>query len=404
MVVLCDRYSVRRSTSASVPRSTSTRCLVEQANQPDLFGRHEACKATLAPAKTQVICALDLQKEIFMEVQKIFGFIAPVGKEQDNIPDTMLPGSEVEKSNRLFEMLSDLFSKSKKECDVQIRFIAQTQNQDNDVRDQIVKIGGDFTIANCRGLVKSLSYLTDKKIKEGLVFFVLGSENHVAKILIARFPSEVGITTKLGSGGFSFEVIEDVFLKNSRKYKAVYYLSTDDYWIGYAVDKQINEGFGKIKEISDYWIKDFLKSELKLNSKRGSSLLAKAVRRTISETEKENVKRELVSATPAIKNINPRALTMESFFTQLNLSEETRNEVLSKIDNTNLYHITFQFDSEEFENNCNYLINILDSGAVIMAPAADFDNLWQSEMVAEDGRTKYTTEGKKVRTKVVNRI
>jgi hypothetical protein len=40
-----------------VPRPTSTLCLVEQANQPDLFGRHGPCQAKPAPAKTQVEAA-----------------------------------------------------------------------------------------------------------------------------------------------------------------------------------------------------------------------------------------------------------------------------------------------------------------------------------------------------------
>jgi hypothetical protein len=39
---------------------------------------------------------------------------------------------------------------------------------------------------------------------------------------------------------------------------------------------------GKIKEISEYWIKDFLKSELKMNSKRGSRIVAKALRKVIT--------------------------------------------------------------------------------------------------------------------------
>jgi hypothetical protein len=35
---------------------------VEQSFQPDLFGRHDPCKARLAPAKTQVKTVLSLSK------------------------------------------------------------------------------------------------------------------------------------------------------------------------------------------------------------------------------------------------------------------------------------------------------------------------------------------------------
>ncbi len=339
-----------------------------------------------------------------MNIVKIFGFIAPVGKDRKNISDDEILGSEIVTSTRLFSILKELFDKSEKECDIQIRFISQNRNQDNEVREAIVNISTCFSIQNCRVLVKSLSYLTDKKTKEGLVFFIKATQDNLQKIMIARFPSEIGITTTKRNKEFSFKVIEDVFLRNSQKYKAVYYLSSDAYWVGYAIDKQINDSYGKIKEISDYWIRDFLKSELKLNSKRGSALLAKAVRRTISETPKENVKTELISIAPMIKNMNLRVLTMDNFFSQLNLSEETKKEVLSKIENKELFNITFQFDSSEYENNCNYLIKIMDSGAGIMAPAADFDKLWQMEMIADDGRAKYITEGKNIKTKVTNKI
>ena len=46
-----------------MPRLTSAQCLVEHANQPDLFGYHEPCKATFAPPKTQVINLLDSTTE-----------------------------------------------------------------------------------------------------------------------------------------------------------------------------------------------------------------------------------------------------------------------------------------------------------------------------------------------------
>ena len=51
-----------RSASASMPRSTSTWCLVEHAFQPDLFGRHDPCKskarATQNAGQVRVIRAL----------------------------------------------------------------------------------------------------------------------------------------------------------------------------------------------------------------------------------------------------------------------------------------------------------------------------------------------------------
>jgi hypothetical protein len=337
-----------------------------------------------------------------MKISKIYGFVAPVGKEAGNIDGLVIQGSEIQPSHKLFTKLEALFNSASKECDILIKFIAKTGQQDNVVRDHIIKICNDFSLENCKPLVKSLTSLTDNKIKEGLLFFIYAKDQNETELLIARYPSEEGITAKYDKGKYVFEVIDDVFLKNSRKYKAVYYRSKqDNFWTGYAVDKQINDS--STKEISDYWVKDFLQSELKLNSNRGSQLLAKAVRRTIIETTDEEIKGELIAVTPLVKNINTQTLTLKSFFDKMHLSPKTKTEVLGKIDNPDLCKISFQFNSDRFAENCNYLINILDTGAVVMAPAADFPTVW-NEVITTNGKVRYSTEGMKVKTKIRNSI
>jgi hypothetical protein len=337
-----------------------------------------------------------------MRIQKIFGFVIPIGKGSENIDDSKLQGSEILPANKLFLKLTDLFGHSEKECDINIRFTPKPKEQKNDVRDVIVSLCNEFTLVNCKPLVKSLIKLTDRKIKEGLLFFIYADDETDKKIMIARFPSEEAITVKQEKGKYVFEIIDDVFLKNSRKYKAVYYKKTmDDFWSGYAVDKQINDD--NVKGISDYWIKDFLQSELKLNSSRASEMLAKAVRQTISETKNERVKEELIGATPLVKNIDSKPMTFKSFFDKMNLSKQAKNEVLTKIPNPQLCELSFKFSSDLFSKNCNYLFKILDNGAIAIAPAIDFPTVWCEE-VAENGNVRYSTEGKKVRTKVSNRV
>jgi len=333
-----------------------------------------------------------------MKISKIFGFYVPVRK----VPSTeKISGSEILPTSKLFAKLSSLFSTSEKDCDIEINFIAQTGKQDNEVRDFIVKLCSKFTIKNCDPLVEALHSLTNKKIKDGLLFFIYAKDKADKKLLIARFPSEEGITVKYKDGEYVFEILDDVFLKNS-KYKAVYYqASINDFWSGFAVDKQISDIY--LKEISDYWIRDFLQSELKLNSARGSKQLAQAVRKTIIETTDDIVKEELVGLAPFVKNINAKILSFKTFFEKMNISEKTMNEVLSKFDNQESCKVSFQFDSEVFTMNCNYIIHILDNGAGIMGPSTDFSILWQEEL-AEDGKSKFSTKGKKIKTKVSNKI
>ena len=336
-----------------------------------------------------------------MQISKIFGFLVPVSKETAKTANYHSLGSEIQYSSKLFAKLSALFSSSKKDCDIKISFTPEKGRQDNEVRNHIVKLCDEFTVENCTPLVKSLMHLTNKKIKDGLLFFIYAENEGDKKILIARFPSEEGITVKTENGQYVFEIIDDIFLKNSR-YKAVYYqASIDNFWSGYAVDKQINDTY--IKEISDYWVKDFLQSELKITSASGSKKLARAIKDTISETKNDGVKTELIATTSLAKNINAQIISFKGFCDKMHLSEKTKNELLTKIGNQSLHDLSFQFDSEMFMQNCQYVIHFLDNGAGLMATTADFPNLWQ-EKAAKSGKSKYSTEGKIIGSKVRNSI
>jgi len=338
-----------------------------------------------------------------MEIEKIIGFISPAMKDAEKIEDKDIVGEDINQNSKLFKMLSDIFNRSTNECDIPIKFVPIKGKQENPIRDEIINIDKTFSVTACSILVKILSSLTDHKTKDGLVFFIKGNQGKNSKIMIARFPAETGITINPTADKVNFDVIDDVFLKNSRKYKAAYYLSKEQFWIGYAIDKQVNEGRGKVKEISDYWIKQFLQSEMKITSQRGTAILAKAVRATLETTEEQDIKNELVTLSTTIKNVNNKTVSFESFFAEMNLSDETKNEVLQKIDK-GIQKTKFKIDEEEFRTNCNYLVDILDNGAIVIAPAKEFNDIWLKSYVAEDDEYKYSTTGKPIKSKYQTRV
>lgn len=338
-----------------------------------------------------------------MNIEKIFGFLAPALKEKDQDNSASIIGEEISTSTKLHQVISEIFNKSEKECDIPIKFLTTNGKQENPMRDQIMNLNSHFSIDNCIPIVRKLSHLTDGKTKDGLVFFVSAKSESGTRIMVTRFPAETGITISPAQGKPNFNVVEDVFLKNSRKYKAVYYNSSDQFWFGYATDKQVNEGRGKVKEISDYWIKHFLESEMKITSKRGTEILAKAVRSTLETTDDDDVQKDLVTLTTTIKNANKRLVSFESFFDEMNLSEGTKKEVLKKID-PDLLGIKFELDVDEFRTTCNYLVNVLDNGAIVIGPAKDFDDIWSKEFVAENDEYIYSTTGRPIKSKFQQRV
>ena len=76
----------------------------------------------------------------------------------------------------------------------------------------------------------------------------------------------------------TLEFLEREFMKNKASYKAAAYQDRslqDGFWNGQAVDKQLNNVGG---HLSDYWISDFLRSELRVTSAAGTRRLAVALR------------------------------------------------------------------------------------------------------------------------------
>lgn len=279
-----------------------------------------------------------------MEIRKLYGFMVGVGK---NVPDTPEPqGSEILHNSKLFNLLNDVLQQSQNECDVPIRFLPEDGKQQNEVRAALTDLVKNETLKSCIPIAKRLVSFTDHKTKEGLLFFVVAKHGNKKVILITRFPVEVGIIVNQSSDKIHFVVNEEVFLKNSKRYKSVLYEGAsidNDFWDGFAVDRQLNESSGNMKEISDYWIKDFLKSELKLNSKRGSKILAKAVRSSLEITDDEQIKKELIGISTLVDNLDKRKVSIESFFKLVNVSDATKIEVLKQLDfpNDSVKDITF---------------------------------------------------------------
>lgn len=52
----------------------------------------------------------------------------------------------------------------------------------------------------------------------------------------------------------------------------------------------------------------------------------------------------------------------------------------------------------------SYLVKILDSGAVIIAPAKDFDKLWVHEYLKDKQKHRYSTTGNLVKEKISKRV
>jgi hypothetical protein len=221
-----------------------------------------------------------------------------------------------------------------------------------------------------------------------------GSMNGKHVVVVSRFPADQGILAEEHEDELTVEFIERIFMKNARAYKSAIYSSESfegGFWVGRAVDRQISGP----RELSDYWIREFLASELSTTSAAGTKRLALALRNAAREATDLQVRRELVSATTLLRGQNGRTLSARGFIDRLSLSDPAVVAIESAYVRTDLMDETFVFNRDEFDKHAHYRAVELDSGAMLVAENAAFDDVFSAEILSsQENRVRYTTEGR----------
>ncbi len=119
-------------------------------------------------------------------------------------------------------------------------------------------------------------------------------------------PTDQGVVTQERRQTLDVQFIERVFMKNAKAYKCALYASAirDGLRDGWAVDKRINGP----RELTNYWIGEFLDSELRTTAASGTKRLAVAMRQAIRDTTNAGIREELLAATRLLRGQNGRHL------------------------------------------------------------------------------------------------
>lgn len=173
----------------------------------------------------------------------------------------------------LFDTFNSVYEKSDDECDIEIAFT--TNGQQNDVRDLVLAYIGDRSIANGRSIANRLREHTTGRSKLGLMVLMFGREGADHKLVISRYPTKNGISAEEVGGQLDVQFLQRVFMKSALAYKAAVFrnASLRAFWDGKAVDKQISSRSAPSPE---YWIHRFLGSDFKTTAALGTRRLAVA--------------------------------------------------------------------------------------------------------------------------------
>src|SRR5690606_17631522 len=151
------------------------------------------------------------------------------------------------------------------------------------------------------------------------------------RVVLSRFAADEGVVASRIDGALSVEFVEQVFLKNSHTYKAATYrheTGKNDAWKGIATDRQLNHGS---KSIADYWIVDFLCSELTTTAAEGTRRLAIAMKDASRSSADPQVRGEIVAAARLAGNLPAKALTIDQFCDQFAMSQSAKDAVKAAV-------------------------------------------------------------------------
>ncbi len=332
-----------------------------------------------------------------MPVERIHSFLVHPGKGAD-VP-RHISGSAVALTGKLFNLLGSVYTNSERECDIDISFNpAEDGKQSNVCRDLIAAYLGSPSLGNGRRIAERLEAYTTHRSGLGLLFLMSGKEsgsNH--KIVISRFRADNAILAEEDEEALKVEFIERVFMKNAASYKAAFYQDTSlagGFWTGRAVDKQIND---RVARLSDYWIHDFLASDFRTTAANGTRRLAVVLRSAARNAADVDIKHEITSATALAPGLNKRSVSITEFLSQFGLSAGASAVIMKEVKHPELANERFRFDATEFKKHITYRTVEMDSGAMLTAEFANFDDVFQHEVVDKEGqKVRYSTEGKVV--------
>ena len=304
-------------------------------------------------------------------------------------------GTSVRQEGQLYGLLNGVYERASTDCDVEICFRPDEDGrQNNFCRTMLTDYVEHPTIAKAREIASRLESVTDRRSGLGLLFLICGFEGNTRKLLLSRFPTDEGVSADESADGLNVQYLERVFMKNKFSYKAVVYQDRSirsGFWIGRAIDRQNSDQGTSFS--SNFWIADFLSSELSITAAAGSRRLGIALRDALKHSDDPPVRRELVAAATLATGLRGQNVSISSLADRFNLSDKARAALEGELKSPAASSQRFRLDDTEFNAVVGLLSVELNNGGVMTAPSAQFDQVFTRRQVQGSPETEFKTRG-----------
>jgi hypothetical protein len=329
-----------------------------------------------------------------MPLTQAHSFLVPPFDRSGNqspINGTLIPAGDA-----MWTQLGGLYTRANDECNIGIKFMpAPSGQQENPRRALLVSYVQSRDLEHGRQIAEHLRTATTRRSGIGLLFLLLGSDTSAA-LVIARFAMNEGVLAKESTQGrLQVEFVREIFMKNVLAYKSVVYPGPavgGAFWRGKAVDKQLKATGSS----SDYWIREFLMSELETAGPAGTKRLARALRNAI-KSGAPAIKSELTSFAQLLRNQQGNIITPIALAENMGLTAAALEALTQSFPRRDGLTESFQFDSEEFDRQIGFRYVELDNGARLIADDEAFNRIFEESELTDD-RRRYSTEGRVVKT------
>lgn len=336
------------------------------------------------------------------DYQIVFSYAAIVPPKK-TYPELRIISKIFSESEQGYDYFYDLYLKANKHCKNEIIFVSQQNNQSNEIRSILLNIletnDPETKFRNADLLSNYLAEVTDDRNKEGLFVILEGKFDTRYRIMLIRLKGDEGVIKKMEGDTFSIEKPDYIYTSKSKFFKAALFedeITRSGFWKGLAVDKQV--GPNEPKEISDFWIKHFLKSELSINSKSGTLKLSKVFRNLINKVSTLEEKQSLISVIYLLKNREDPSVTFNSIASDL-LTGDLGRKFLDEIGDELLIHTPFQIDNDIYNKELGSKITEFENGIIVSTPTfLQTNNIIENKL--EEDITEVIIRGKVVNKKV----
>lgn len=328
-----------------------------------------------------------------LTLKTIHSYLVHAGKHEARQP--AIKGTDVPLAGKLFDLLKRIFDGAERECTHDITFDpSHDGKQVNPCRDLVVEYLRKTTLRNGQLIAERLQQVTTGKSGLGLLFLLSGKHRRECKIVLSRFPADSAILAEEAADGLTVEFLEKVFMKSATAYKAAVYRGSStsgEFWDGRAIDKQINH---EVLAISNYWIKEFLASDFRATSAQGTKRLATVIIAATKTADDVKVKQELVAAAQLALGLKGKTISINDFCKKFALSSAAANLMSDQCQNDAMKTERFRFSDTEFEKHIAIRSVEMNTGAIMMAPADEFDKVFTHETINQaTGEQRFSTQG-----------